>query len=496
VAAGILLTRLLGLVRERVFAFYFGLGIEADAFRAALRIPNVIRNLLGEGTLSASFIPVYAGLVERGRDREARELAGAIASWLALLVVVASALGVLLAPVVTDAVALGFDRETRALTIILVRILFPMAGVMVMSAWCLGILNSHRRFFLSYAAPMLWNLAQIGVLLALGASLGGADLVDALAWGALGGAVAQFLVQVPSTLRAAGRVRLGWRVTEAVRRVFRGWLPVVFGAGVLQISSIVDTQFASFLGAGAVANLGYAQLVALLPISLFGISVAAVALPELSRDVAGDDHGALRVRLGRATERVLYFMIPSAVVFLAFAPHVVGPLFQTGAFGAGDTRAVARVLMAFGVGLPARGLIRLYASGHYARGDTTTPVRIATVTVVISALLAWLLMRRYGVAGVVLGGSLAAWINVTANAVTLARRTGGIVAAAGWRRIGWMGVAALLAASAAAGAGRAPWSGLWLTAGTTLGAFSVTYLILTRGWRLWTDRAPGRTNPT
>src|SRR4051812_19758003 len=164
VAAGILLSRILGLVRNRVFAHFFGTSDAADAFNAAFRIPNFLQNVFGEGVLSASFIPVYARLVGRGDDEEAGRVAGAVAAVLALLVSVLVLLGVVSAPFLTDILAGGFDGAKRDLTVRLVRILFPGAGLLVLSAWCLGILNSHRRFLLSYAAPVVWNVAMIATL--------------------------------------------------------------------------------------------------------------------------------------------------------------------------------------------------------------------------------------------------------------------------------------------------------------------------------------------
>jgi putative peptidoglycan lipid II flippase len=243
VAAGIIVSRLLGFVRQAVFARYFGATPAAGAFVAALRIPNTIRNLLGEGTLSASFIPVYAGMLARGETEDARRLSGAIASLLVLVTAGAAAIGILLAPIITDVVAPGFQGETRTLTILLVRIMFPMSGVMIVSGWCLGVLNTHGRFFLSYAAPALWNIAQIATLVAFGTFLLGASLAVALAIGALVGSLVQLAVQLPSSIRLAGRFRWSLsRDVRGVREVVRAWLPVVFGAGVAQFSSIVDTQ--------------------------------------------------------------------------------------------------------------------------------------------------------------------------------------------------------------------------------------------------------------
>ena len=168
VAAGILLSRIIGLVRNRVFAHYFGTSDAADAFNAAFRIPNFLQNLFGEGVLSASFIPVYAGLRARGDEAEARLVASAIAALLGLATAVLVLVGILFTPWLIAAIAPGFTGEKREVTIRLVRILFPGAGLLVLSAWCLGVLNSHRRFFLSYSAPVLWNLAIIASLIAFG----------------------------------------------------------------------------------------------------------------------------------------------------------------------------------------------------------------------------------------------------------------------------------------------------------------------------------------
>src|SRR5690606_27897522 len=183
VALDILLSRLMGLVRERVFAHYLGSSEAAGAFKAALRIPNVLQNLFGEGVLSASFIPVHAGALERDDPTEARRVAGGIFGLLSLVVALLTAGGLLFSPQLVRVIAPGLEGETRELTVRLVRILFPGTGVLVLSAWCLGILNSHRRFFLSYAAPVVWNLAQIAVLLAFGGRTDAEGLVIALAFG-------------------------------------------------------------------------------------------------------------------------------------------------------------------------------------------------------------------------------------------------------------------------------------------------------------------------
>lgn len=483
VAAGIMLTRLLGFVRERVFAYYFGNSPVADAFRAALKIPNVIRNLLGEGTLSASFIPVYAGMVERGDVAGARRLAGVIASLLVLVTAAAALLGVLLAPVITDLAAPGFEGSTRDLTVTLVAIMFPMSGLTILSAWCLGVLNTHRRFFISYAAPALWNVAQIGTLLALGGWIAGADLGVALAWGALGGSGLQLAVQLPATLRLVGGLSWGVRLdTDGARQVIGTWIPVVIGAGVTQISSIIDTQLGSLLGPGAVSTLGYAQLVATLPVSVFGVSVAAAALPELARDAAGKGggNGLLRARIADGARRVMFFVIPSAFAFAILARPIVAALFETGQFTGRDTTVVAGVLACYALGLPAQASVKLLASGFYALGDTRSPVRAATISMVLAALLAFLLMRRYGVAGIALGASAAAYVNVLLNVRGLTRRLGALTGLAPWPVFGTtVGGAAVGAASGWVVMTQMGALEPWIVAGPTLGAFGIVYLAFT-----------------
>jgi putative peptidoglycan lipid II flippase len=488
VAAGILATRVLGYVRERVFAYYFGNSGAADAFRAALRIPNIVRNLLGEGTLSASFIPVYAALESRGDRAGARAVAGAV---LGLLVAAAGALAVLgigLAPAITTAVAAGFDEPTRRLAITLVRILFPMTGLMVVSGWCLGVLTSHRRFFLPYAAPALWNVSGIAALVAAGTWLVTPSLpLDerlhrlalALAWGTVAGALLQVAVQLPACWRLlAGRVSL--RPTLAspgTRDVLRAWTPVVLGAGVAQLAGLIDTQLGSFVGEGGVASLAYAQLVQTLPISLFGVSVAAVSLPALSEEADSGGAAALRARLAAGFRRVAFFVVPCAFAFVALGPVIVALLFQTGRFGAADTQLVGAVLAAYGVGLLGAAAAKLLASGFYALRDTRTPVRISITSLGVSAACAIALIRPLGPVGIALGSSVGGVVNLLLQLVFLDRRAGPVLGREDWRHLGGATLAALLAAAAGAtAAASAAAQGPVPRGLLALAAFGVTYL--------------------
>ena len=445
VAAGILVSRVLGFVRERVFAHYFGNDtIPADAFRIALRIPNTIRNLLGEGTLSASFIPVYAALNEREDKTAARAVAGAVLGLVLLATGVLAALGIAFAPAITAVIAAGFDEPRKELTVTLVRILFPMTGLMVVSAWCLGILNTHRRFFLPYAAPAMWNVAGIVAM------IGGAtwyvnrtlpveaqlhQLALALAWGTVAGSVLQIAVQLPTCWRLLRGIPVrASLIPEGTRDVVRALIPVVVGAGAAQLSGLVDALLSTLTGHGGTSTLGYAQLVQVLPVSLFGASVNAVALPDLSREAVteGADQ-LLRTRVAMGFRRIAYFVLPSAVAFIALGTVLAAAIFQTGRFEARDSHRVGLVLAAYGVGLLGQASVKLFASGFYAMRDTRTPVTIAISCLVLAGLSAVLLLRWLGPAGIALGSSIGWSVSLVFHVRDLNHRIGRILHGADWR---------------------------------------------------------------
>jgi putative peptidoglycan lipid II flippase len=438
VAAGIFLSRIAGLIRDRVFAHYFGNSDAADAFRAAFRIPNFLQNMFGEGVLSASFIPVYAGLLARDDDEEARRTAGAVASLLALTTSVLVLLGVLATPYLIDLIAPGFHGDKRDLTIRLVRILFPGAGLLVLSAWCLGILNSHRRFFLSYAAPVIWNAAMIATLLVFGRANAQAPLAEILAWGSVAGSALQVLVQLPVVLRLLRglRLSLGYRA-ENVRTVVRNFWPVFIGRGVVQISAYVDVWLASFIQVtGAVSALSYAQTLYTLPVSLFGMSVSAAELPAMSGAVGAENEVAevLRVRLNSGLRQIAFFVLPSVVAFLALGDVIVAAIYRSGRFTQADAIYVWGILAGSTVGLLASTLGRLYASTYYALRDTRTPLRFAVLRVILTTVLGYLcaiplppmlgIEPRWGVAGLTISAGISSWVEFTLLRSALNRRIG------------------------------------------------------------------------
>ncbi len=437
VGAGIFLSRIFGLVRQRILAKYLGLGDANDAFNVAFRIPNFLQNLLGEGVLSASLIPVYARLRAEGRDAEARSVANAVFGLLALTASVIVLLGMLLASPLTTLIAPGFTGDKRDLTVRLVRMLFPGAGLFVLSAWCLGILNSHRRFLLSYAAPVIWNVAII-VIVALAAGRGDeARIAIAAALGSVVGALLQVLVQLPTVILVMGHLRpsLDHRSSHA-RTVIGNFGPVFIGRGVVQISAYVDSILASLLGTGAVTGLANAQALYTLPVSLFGMSVSAAELPAMSSATGTPEQvaEALRLRLNAGLRRIAFFVVPSAAAFLAFGGVIAGALFQTGRFTAADSRYVWAILAGSAVGLLAATMGRLYSSGFYALRDTKTPLRFAILRVLLTTALGYLcavplppllgLDPKWGAAGLTASAGIAGWLEFFLLRRGLNRRIG------------------------------------------------------------------------
>ena len=422
VASGILLSRLAGLVRMRVLAHFLGDSDAGDAFYAAIKIPNFPQNLLGEGVLSASFIPVYANLLARGDKEQASKVASVILSLLAALVSFIVLVGILTTPLFIDLIAPGFTGEKRDLTIHLVQIIFPGTGLLVISAWCLGILNSHHKFFLSYVAPVVSNFAVIVILILFRNEPLQSQLAVYAAWGLVLGSLLQLAVQVPTAYKLVPNLRLSFAVgLSSVREIIKNFVPVVFGRGVVQLSAYIDSILASFLPSGAVAAIGYAQAIYTLPISLFGMSISAAELPTMSKAYGTENFNEfLRKRIEVASRKIAFFVVPSVVGFLVLGDVVAGLLFQTGQFNAETSHYVWSVLAGSAVGLLASTLGRLYSSAFYSLRDTRTPLKFSMVRVVLTTVLGYLMglkapgwlgiQANWGTAGLTASAGIAGWI--------------------------------------------------------------------------------------
>ena len=376
VAAGILFSRLSGVIRTTILNTFLGVGGANDAFITATRIPNVLQMLLGEGTLSASFIPVYSTEIERDEE-EAGRIAGAIASLLALVAAIVIVLSLIFAEQIAWLVLLGNTDDVRFdLIVTLLRIIFPSAGLLTLSGWCLGILNSHRQFFLSYVAPVLWNIAQIAAVLGGVLFFGIGDtselvgttqeisdqlkdestnvellgeVAEVAAWGFLAGSALQFGVQVPSVAKLVKGLRFKLDLRrDGVRAVLKRFGETVVGRGVIQISAFADTILAAAITIGAVAAVGTAQVLYILPISVFAVSVAAAELPELSRL---NDPEEIRTRGEGGFAQIAFFVSFMALAYILLGDKIVATLFERRNFTSDDTLLIWFTLGAYALGL-------------------------------------------------------------------------------------------------------------------------------------------------
>jgi len=331
-------------------------------------------------------VPVYARLVAQGRNAEAGRVAGALFALLLALAATVSLLGLLLAPGIVAILTPGFTGARRELMIGAIRLLFPMVGFLVLSAWALSILNSHRKFFVPYVAPVLWNAAIIAGLLISRRHHDLDAVLSAAAWGALIGGVLQFVIQLPWVLRVNREIRINTAVRDpGVVTAMKNAGPAILGRGVVQLSGYIDLMLASLLAVGAVARLRYAQTLYMLPFSLIAASIAAVELAEMSRE--GTDLAAVRARAESATRRVAFLIVPSALACMALGGPLVTLVYQGGAFTAAEVPIVWLILAVFAVGMLVSTQSRIYQSALAAMHDTATAARIAIVRIVVATLV-------------------------------------------------------------------------------------------------------------
>ena len=496
VGMGILISRIIGVIRQRVFAHYLGTSDAAGAFSAAFRIPNFLQNVFGEGALSASFIPVYAKLLATGDEKEATRVANAVLTLLFFVTSVIVLIGVLTTPYFVNLFAYSFTPSTKALTIRLVQILFPGAGLLVLSAWCLGVLNSHRKFFLSYTAPVAWNLALIATLIVFGGGEDQARLVIWVAFGSVLGSVLQILVQLPTVVKLLKSLRPVIDTSDVnVRTVLTNFIPVFVSRGVVQISAFVDAMLAGLISPQAVAALTYAQSLYTLPVSLFGMSVSAAELPAMSGTLGSKDEIAvkLRSRLNAGLQRISFFIVPSSMAMFVFGDVMTGALYQTGKFKHDDSVYIWAILAGSTIGLLASTHGRLYSSTYYALHDTRTPLWFATIRVFLTTVLGYVcaimlppvigIDPKWGVAGLTASAGIAGWIEYL-----LLRRSLNA-------RIGSTGVAAIYLLKLWAAAGIAAAVGFGLKrilppvhaiplAILVLGTYGVLYFAIGAGFRV------------
>jgi len=383
VSAMTLLSRILGFARDVVFAHIFGAGGNTDAFFVAFKIPNFLRRLFAEGAFSQAFVPVFTEYKEQRSPEELKQLTDHVAGTLATLLLAISVIGVIGAPLLIMLFAPGFssDAARSELATEMLAITFPYIFFISLTALAGGILNSFNRFAIPAITPVLLNLCMIAAALWFSPQF--EQPVVALAWGVFFAGVAQLLFQLPFLARLGllPRPRWGWR-DSGVQRILKLMLPAIFGSSVAQINLLLDTVIASFLVAGSISWLYYADRLVEFPLGIFGIAIATVILPNLSAKHAQNSTQGFSDMLDWALRLVIVVAIPATLGLLLLAGPILATLFQYGAFELHDTQMARYSLIAYSLGLPGFILIKVLAPGFYARQDTKTPVRIGIIALV------------------------------------------------------------------------------------------------------------------
>jgi putative peptidoglycan lipid II flippase len=425
VSGATVVSRVLGLVRDAVMAAIFGATPAADAFFVAFRIPNLMRQLFGEGALASSFVPVYTDILEKEGKQRAGQFASNLFSLLILVLTVLTGLGVLFAPYLVRVIALGFKpgSEVFNLTVLLTRWMLPYMVFICAAAMGMGILNSHRHFLVPAAAPALLNVSII--IAALLVAPGLTVPITALAWGVLVGGVLQLLVQLPP-MKIRG-VMPGIRfpvLTPEVRRMAIIMGPAVLGVAVYQVNVLVDTLLASFLPAGSITYLWYGNRMMQFPLGVFGIALATAALPTLSAQVTQGRTDDFRGTVSFALGLTAFIGIPAALGLIALREPIIATLFGRGAFVVSDVKGAAQALLYYSIGLPLFIGIKILGRAFFALENTRIPFLAAGAALVVNIVLNLLLMGPMGHAGLALATSLASGVNLVILARYFTQKTG------------------------------------------------------------------------
>ena len=420
-----LLSRVTGYLRDKVIASTLGAGMRSDAFFVAFRIPNMLREIIGEGAMSSAVIPVYAQVQHERSEAEARAFLGRVAGTFALILTVITAVGILVSPWLVRLLAGQFQGVPGKfeLTVVLNRWIFPYIFLVSLAALCQAVLNAHHRFGAAAAAPIFLNVALILAAVFLSPRL--AEPTYGLAAGVLAGGLLQILVQVPQLrrLRAVGRPALGWR-DPAVRSVLLLMSPRLLAYGINSVNTVVSTRFAAGLGDSSVSHLYYANRLKELVLGGFAVSVATAILPTLSKQALSAERGPFKDNLAFALRLIAFVTIPATVGLVALQVPIVRVLFQGGRFGPADTQATAGALATLALGLFFFAGIRVMVPAFYALKNTALPVAAALADAAVFIGLCVLLTRPMGLPGIGLAASGAAAVNVSLLMLALRQREG------------------------------------------------------------------------
>ncbi|MCP3999347.1 MAG: murein biosynthesis integral membrane protein MurJ [Gammaproteobacteria bacterium] len=441
-----LLSRVLGLVRDVVFARFFGAGLVMDAFFVAFKIPNIFRRFFAEGAFSQSFVPVFAEYDEKRSREEVKELVDRVSGTLGLILFVFTAVGVIAAPVLISIAGMGWLLNPQAdsaakfdLAVEMLRYTFPYLLFISLTALAGAVLNTYQRFAAAAFVPVLLNLVLIGSAAFVAPEFEQPGIV--LAAGVFVAGLVQLLFMLPSLAKVRMLPRPKWGLShEGVRRIAKLMLPAIFGSSVAQINILFDTLLASFLVTGSISWLYYSDRLMEFPLGVFGIALATVMLPNLSRAYANQSHKNFSTMLDWALRMVLLIAAPAAVGLFMLAAPALTTIFYGGRFGAADVSMASMSLMAYSFGLLGFTLVKVLVPGYFSRQDTKTPVRIGIIALLTNMVLnvvivvPWYRVELVGPhAGLAIATSISAFINAGLLYRGL-RRKGVLVHSAGWGR--------------------------------------------------------------
>lgn len=425
VALATFLSRLLGFVRDVIIAYALGAGLAADAFYVAFRLPNTLRRLFAEGSMTMAFVPIYQKLRKEKGEEAAQVYGRSILAWLIIILSGITILALIFAKEITFLIAPGFagNPEQFTLAVDLVRIVFPYIILISGVALCMGILNSHDHFL----TPAL-AMSELNVSIILGAGVAlffGLDVPYALAWSVIVGGVGQWLMQQPALKRYGFSWHGKWFLNlPEVKETAKLMIPTIFGAAVYQINIILGTIFASWLPTGSISWLYYADRLVQFPLGVFAVAIGTVALPSLSRLAAEKDMPEFKETLLSSLHLTLFICLPATAGLIALAEPMVDILFARGAFTALDIEKTSLALMAFGIGLPAFGCVKPLVSALFALKDAKTPTITAALSLLVYLVAALLLMGPLEHVGLALATSISSWANILFLVIVLRRKIG------------------------------------------------------------------------
>jgi len=457
-AFGTFLSRILGYIRDMLVADMFGVGMFADVFYAAFRIPNLFRRLFGEGSFSAAFIPVFSKSLQTQEKSETQKLLNAVFTALFSVLIIVTILGIFASPLLVRLIAWGYTGEKLSLTIELTRWMFPFIVFISLAAFLLAILNSLRSFFLPAFAPSALSMAEIFYVLALApAILSDGNRIVGLAVSVVVGGALHFIIQYPALKLLGWQLKLKLKINyngeeipfyqhPGIRRIVILMIPAMIGLSVDQINSFVDSICASFLPTGAMSALYYSNRVMQLPLAIFGLAFASVSLPAMSKAFAQNDMKTLKSSLNHSVRFSVFTLVPAAVGLIVIGMPITRLLFERGHFNEHASQITNFALTFYSVGLPAYAVAKIFANAFYSFQDTKTPVFTAMWAMILHVVLCVIVMlwTNMGVGGLALSTAISSYFNVALLSWILRKRIGKL----GLKKIVYSTMKSLIASAA------------------------------------------------